>query len=62
MIMDSLFGYLDAQSQRVIDWQREMTARPAMGPENKGQGEEAKAAWLTAELERMGNAGIRQHP
>lgn len=39
-----------------------MTARPAIGPENNGVGEEEKAAWLSGELERMGLSDIRRHP
>ncbi len=61
-MVSKLLHYLDGLSQQVIDWQREMTARPAMGPENKGQGEAEKADWLTQELSRMGLPDIRQHP
>ena len=42
------------QEARLIEWQRRMTALPALGPDNGGQGEGDKAAYLQAELERMG--------
>ena len=61
-MLDQLCVYLDSQQDSVIRWQREMTSRPALGPENNGTGEEEKAAWLTAELARMGLSDIRQHP
>lgn len=60
-MLDTLFDYLDKQAQLVIEWQREMTARPALGPENKGEGEQAKAEWLSRELARLGLSDIRQH-
>lgn len=56
-----LFTYLDKQKDVIIAWQRELTARPAIGPENNGCGEAEKAAWLTEELARIGLSDIRQH-
>ena len=61
-MLDQLHAHLDAQRDRVIHWQREMTARPALGPDNNGTGEDDKAAWLTAELAGLGLSDIRQHP
>ena len=61
-MIDQLYDYLDSQQDRVVHWQRELTSRPALGPENSGTGEDEKAAWLTAELTRMGLSDIRQHP
>jgi succinyl-diaminopimelate desuccinylase len=58
---DELFAYMDAQSERVIAWQREMTARAALGPENNGEGELDKAEWLQAELAAIGASDIRRH-
>lgn len=60
-MLDRLFTYLDAQPDTVIRWQREMTARPALGPDNNGVGECAKADWLVNELSLMGLRGIRRH-
>lgn len=57
-----LYNYLNEQTHLIIDWQRELTARPAIGPENNGLGEAQKAAWLSEELIRMGLSDIRQHP
>lgn len=45
---------LQGRADRVVAWQRALTALPALGPENGGQGEEAKARCLEAELRRMG--------
>lgn len=61
-MLQRLYHYLDAQQERIIHWQREMTARPALGPENNGLGEKEKALWLTEELVRIGLSDIRQHP
>lgn len=61
-MIEQLCGYLDSQQDRVIHWQRELTARPALGPDNSGTGEQEKAAWLTEELVRLGLSDIRQHP
>jgi succinyl-diaminopimelate desuccinylase len=52
---------MDAQSERVIAWQREMTARIALGPDNNGEGELDKAQWLQAELVAIGATDIRRH-
>ncbi len=60
-MLDTLFTYLDSQSDAVIRWQGEMTARPALGPDNNGAGEEAKAAWLMEELSRLGLSDISRH-
>lgn len=56
-----LFSHLDAQRDTVIRWQREMTSRPALGPENNGVGEIEKAAWLEQELLRLGLSEVRRH-
>jgi succinyl-diaminopimelate desuccinylase len=61
-MLNELCAYLDGQSSKVIHWQRELTARPALGPDNSGDGETEKAAWLLAELKGMGLADIRLHP
>jgi succinyl-diaminopimelate desuccinylase len=60
-MLNRLFAYLDTQSDTVIRWQREMTARPALGPENKGEGEEAKAVWLGEELAALGLSNITRY-
>ena len=50
--------FLDQQREQVITWQRELTTRPALGPESGGDGETAKAAWLAQELATMGMPNI----
>ncbi len=60
--LPGLLRSLDSEAETVIRWQREMTARPALAPENQGEGEEAKAAWLLEELVRLGVPGLRRHP
>lgn len=60
-MLKALFAYLDGRKERVIHLQREMTARPALGPDNNGSGEAEKAAWIEAELGRLGIADIRRH-
>ncbi len=44
----------DAIRDFIIHTQREMTARPALGPDNGGEGEDAKAAWLEGLLRELG--------
>jgi succinyl-diaminopimelate desuccinylase len=61
-VLSQLCDYLDSQRNRIIRWQREMTGRPAIGPENNGTGENEKAAWLEAELAHMGLSEIRRYP
>lgn len=61
-MLSSLYSFLDAQREKVIHWQRELTARPALGPENNGAGEEEKAAWLVRELENLGFSDILYFP
>jgi len=56
---DRLFAYLDTQRDAIVDLQRELVARPALGPENGGQGEVEKAEFLTAYLKDMGLSDIR---
>lgn len=45
---------LKGRAERVVHWQRALTALPALGPEYAGKGEVDKAAYLQAELARMG--------
>ena len=45
---------LAGQRTEVINIQRELVARPAIGPEAGGEGEEAKAAWIMTLLKDRG--------
>lgn len=49
-----LFDYAEQQYQFVIDLQRGMTAIPAIGPENNGEGEGKKALYLKDVLKQLG--------
>jgi succinyl-diaminopimelate desuccinylase len=45
---------LDTYGEQVIQWQRELVSRVALGPEVGGVGEDAKAAYLTELLQSWG--------
>jgi len=49
-VIDRIDGYRD----HVIELQRELCSRPALGPESDGDGEVEKAAFLKAHLEGLG--------
>lgn len=53
-----LQSWIAARQARVIDWQRQMTAIPALGPENGGTGEMAKARYLESVLHDLGGVEI----
>ncbi len=53
---------IDGYRRAMIDLQTALTAIPALGPENGGDGEHRKAAFLTEYLGRSGFADIRQFP
>lgn len=54
----SIITALQGRADRVINWQRALTALPALGPENGGQGETDKAAFIEKELRRLGVTDI----
>ena len=60
--MQKALQFFDTARETVIHWQREMTARPALGPESGGQGEAEKAVWLLSELRQMGFTDIQEYP
>lgn len=51
---------IDVYRDHVIELQRELCSRPALGPESGGDGEAEKAAWLKAHLEGLG-LSVRQY-
>lgn len=59
-MLDALLSRIADQRQTVIDLQRELTAIPALGPDNGGPGEREKADRLTALLAAMGFAAPRE--
>ena len=54
-----IIASLQGRTERVVHWQRALTALPALGPESGGQGEAAKAQFLLEELARMGLDDVR---
>lgn len=53
------FSYLDQEHDTVTHLQQELVSRPALGPENGGQGEQAKAEYLAFYLHEIGLTDIR---
>ena len=45
-----IFKRIDGYREAVVDLQRELTSRIALGPENKGSGEHDKADYLMDQL------------
>ena len=58
-MQSELISSLDQEQETVIKLQQELVSRPALGPENGGQGEQAKADFLSAYLTEIGFSGIR---
>ena len=61
-MLKKLLTTIEQQKDSVIAWQKELTSRPALGPDNNGQGEEAKARWILKELQRIGVSDIEEYP
>ena len=45
-ILDNLFSKIDTYKKYIIQTQKELTAIPALGPENKGDGEKNKSDYI----------------
>lgn len=58
-MIQQLLAFLETRQERVIEWQRAMTAIPALGPESGGEGERAKADYLLEVLRGLGITDIR---
>ncbi len=56
--LEQLFEYASNQSEFVVDVQKGMTAIPAMAPENGGDGESRKAAYLKQYMQKLGATEI----
>ena len=54
-----LSTFLDQQTEAVAHLQQELVSRPALGPENGGQGEQDKAEYLTSYLSESGLDQVR---
>jgi succinyl-diaminopimelate desuccinylase len=59
-MLDALLSLLDDQRDTVIDLQRQLTAIPALGPDNGGPGERTKADHLKTLLAAMGLPEVRE--
>ncbi|WP_272699721.1 M20 family metallo-hydrolase [Desulfovibrio sp. Fe33] len=59
--MDALFSELDNQTEKVVELQTKLSAIPALGPRNGGEGEKAKADFLLDYLKSMGIEDIREY-
>lgn len=60
-MLNDLLAHVEANAGLVIRWQREMTARPALGPTNNGTGEMEKALWLEGEMRAFGLLDLSRH-
>ena len=58
--LQTLLNDIAKQRTEVITIQRELVARPAIGPEAGGEGEEAKAAWLLMLLKEKGISEVKR--
>ncbi len=56
-----LLNAIDGYEKEAIHLQTELCKLPALGPENEGQGEDAKAKYLKSYLEGIGIKDIRQY-
>jgi succinyl-diaminopimelate desuccinylase len=51
--LDRVFECIEGYRDEIIELQRELTARPALGPVNEGTGEHEKAAYIRKKLEGL---------
>lgn len=51
---ERLFAVIDSYQDQMVEAQRTLVATPALGPENGGQGEQAKAKVVSGWLEKLG--------
>jgi succinyl-diaminopimelate desuccinylase len=58
--MGEVNAFLDARHEFVVELQRNMTALPAVGPDNKGEGENGKARYLLQILRGLGLEDIHE--
>ncbi|QGY41148.1 M20 family metallo-hydrolase [Pseudodesulfovibrio cashew] len=59
--MDILFKNLDEQTETVVGLQAGLTAIPALGPRNGGEGEKEKADWVMGYLKDLGIEDVREY-
>jgi succinyl-diaminopimelate desuccinylase len=61
-VQESLRKKIEAKRELMIDLQRDLTAVPALGPENGGTGEAEKAGVLAGWIEKLGLGPCADHP
>jgi len=59
-MLEKILAGLDERRENVIDLQRSLTAIPALGPDNKGDGERAKADFCLEYLKGLGFTQVRE--
>ena len=56
MKRDEIFHHVESLREEMVELQKELTRRPALGPESGGQGEKEKAdflkAWIVQNLKK----------
>ncbi len=57
--MGTIFTRIDGYRDEIIDLQRELTARVALGPQNGGSGEHEKIAFIMDLVEKLGPSELR---
>jgi succinyl-diaminopimelate desuccinylase len=60
-LQDSLLKKIESSRDAVIEWQRELTAIPAISPLSDGQGELDKAVYLESELRKLSFDEIKRY-
>ncbi len=58
--MEEISQYIYKQRKKVIKLQKELVSRPALGPENGGEGELEKAKFLLSYLKEIPNVTIKE--
>ena len=58
--LDKLFAWVDSSRPDMLQWQRELTAIPAVGPKGGGPGEAEKAAFVLKKLNEWSFSGIEE--
>jgi succinyl-diaminopimelate desuccinylase len=58
---DDILGRIGTERETVISLQRDLTAIPALGPDNGGEGERKKADYAIGLLERLPGVSVSQH-
>ncbi len=61
MDFDDVSEWLEGHADEMVDLQRELTARPALGPENGGEGEWEKARFLEGYLKEHGLGQVEHY-